>query len=261
MNLIKELIEDIEQDKDIVKSFVPKDSLPDTIFDKDGDSYILKEEIREKLLEISSEFLEFIGIDFFVFDIILTGSLANFNWSKYSDVDLHILIDLDEFDSGKVSSTAYHQIVKEFFDSKKNIWNSNTNITIKDYDVELYVQDVDEKHLSTGVYTILNNEWVVEPKKLESAFDLDEKKILDKGEEYAKLIDSLSELAENGEDVTKKVDDLKAKIKKFRQSGLEGGGEYSYENLTFKLLRRNGYIEKLMSIKTTVRDKKLSLPQ
>jgi len=75
------------------------------------------------------------------------------------------------------------------------------------------------------------------------------------------MIDSLSELAENGEDVTKKVDDLKDKIKKFRQSGLEDGGEYSYENLTFKLLRRNGYIEKLMSIKTTVRDKKLSLPQ
>ena len=261
MNLIKELIEDIEKDKDIVKSFIPKDSLPELIFDKSDESYKLKEEIREKLLEISNEFLEFIGIDFFVFDIHLTGSLANFNWSKYSDVDLHILVDLDEFDAGKVNSIAYHDIMKEFFDSKKNIWNSNTNITIKDFDVELYVQDIDEKHLSTGVYSILNDEWVVEPKKLESAFDLDEKKILDKGEEYSKLIDSLVELSENGEDVSKIVDELKAKIKKFRQSGLESGGEYSYENLTFKLLRRNGYIEKLMGIKTSIRDKKLSLPQ
>jgi len=68
-------------------------------------------------------------------------------------------------------------------------------------------------------------------------------------------------LSENGEDVSKSVDELKAKIKKFRQSGLESGGEYSYENLTFKLLRRNGYIEKLMGIKTSIRDKKLSLPQ
>ncbi len=261
MNLIKELIEDIEKDKDIVKSFIPKDSLPELIFDKSDESYKLKEEIREKLLEISNEFLEFIGIDFFVFDIHLTGSLANFNWSKYSDVDLHILVDLDEFDAGKVNSIAYHDIMKEFFDSKKNIWNSNTNITIKDFDVELYVQDIDEKHLSTGVYSILNDEWVVEPKKLESALDLDEKKILDKGEEYSKLIDSLVELSENGEDVSKSVDELKAKIKKFRQSGLESGGEYSYENLTFKLLRRNGYIEKLMGIKTSIRDKKLSLPQ
>ncbi len=144
MNLIKELIEDIEKDKDIVKSFIPKDSLPELIFDKSDESYKLKEEIREKLLEISNEFLEFIGIDFFVFDIHLTGSLANFNWSKYSDVDLHILVDLDEFDAGKVNSIAYHDIMKEFFDSKKNIWNSNTNITIKDFDVELYVQDIKE---------------------------------------------------------------------------------------------------------------------
>jgi hypothetical protein len=107
----------------------------------------------------------------------------------------------------------------------------------------------------------LNDEWVVEPKKLDSAFDLDEKKILDKGEEYGKLIDGLVRSSEMGDDVSKQVDDLKLKIKKFRQSGLESGGEYSYENLTFKLLRRNGYIEKLMSIKTTIRDKKLSLPQ
>lgn len=261
MSLISELIEDIEKDQEIVKSFRSKDSLPESIFDKEDNSFILKKEIREKLLEISNEFLDFLGIDFFVYDIVLTGSLANYNWSEYSDVDLHILIDLDEFDSGKVHTTAYHTIVKEFFDSKKNIWNSNTNITIKNFDVELYVQDIDEKHLSTGVYSILNNEWVVEPKKTESADDIDEKKILEKTEEYGKQIDSLYELAEKGEDVSKGVDDLKDKIKKFRQCGLESGGEYSYENLTFKLLRRNGYIEKLMSIKTMVRDKKLSLPQ
>jgi len=261
MSLIKELIEDIEKDNDIVKSFIPKDTLPDAIFSLKGDSYVLREEIREKLLQISNEFLEFIGIDFFVHDIVLTGSLANYNWSKYSDVDLHILIDLDEFDGGKVSSTVYHQIVKEFFDSKKVIWNTTTDIKVKNFEVELYVQDVDEEHLSTGVYSILNNEWVIEPKKLDSPFDLDEKKILEKAEEYAKQIDLMVKREEMGEDTTKEVDELKSKIKKFRQCGLESGGEYSYENLTFKLLRRNGYIEKLMNIKTSVRNKKLSLPQ
>jgi hypothetical protein len=71
----------------------------------------------------------------------------------------------------------------------------------------------------------------------------------------------LEKSAEEGNDVIKQVDELKNKLKKFRQTGLEVGGEYSYENLTFKLLRRNGYIEKLFDIKTKVRNKKLSLPQ
>ena len=261
MSVIDEIIEDMEKDKEIVKSFVPKDSLPKDIFDKKNDTFILKEDIREKLLQISNEFIEFIGIDFFIYDIILTGSLSNFNWSKYSDVDLHILVDYNEFDDDGTNSIAYHEIMKEFFDAKKQLWNKTTDITIKNYEVELYIQDVDEKHLSTGVYSILNNEWVVQPKKLESAFDLDDRKILNKAEEYANQIDQLVDYSENGEDVSDEVTNLKDKIKKFRQSGLDNGGEYAYENLTFKLLRRNGYIEKLMDIKTSIRNKKLSLPQ
>ena len=259
MSLFEELIEDKDVDKKIIKSFGSKDSLPDTIFSNDNGDYKLKDEVKEKLLEISNEFLEFIGIDFFVFDIVLTGSLANYNWSKYSDVDIHILIDFDEFSSGKVSSEVYMTIVKEFFDLKRRLWNSTTDISIKNYEVELYVQDVDDKHLSSGVYSILNSEWIIEPQK--SNPKIDDRKILEKGEEYAKLIDNLFEKSEQGNDITKDLNELKLKIKKFRQSGLESGGEYSYENLTFKLLRRNGYIEKLMKIKTYIRNKKLSLPQ
>jgi len=259
MSLFEELIEDKDVDKKIIKSFGSKDSLPDTIFSNDNGDYKLKDEVKEKLLEISNEFLEFIGIDFFVFDIVLTGSLANYNWSKYSDVDIHILIDFDEFSSGKVSSEVYMTIVKEFFDLKRRLWNTSTDISIKNYEVELYVQDVDDKHLSSGVYSILNSEWIIEPQK--SNPKIDDRKILEKGEEYAKLIDNLFEKSEQGNDITKDLNELKLKIKKFRQSGLESGGEYSYENLTFKLLRRNGYIEKLMKIKTSIRNNKLSLPQ
>jgi len=257
MSLFEELIEDLEGDKEIIKSFGSKDTLPDTIFSLENGTYKLKDDVRKKLLEITDEFLNFIGIDFFVFDVVLTGSLANFNWSKYSDVDVHILVDYDEYDSGKVNSIVYHNIMEEFFDLKKQLWNNSTDITIKNYEVELYVQDVDVKHLSSGVYSILNNEWVIEPEK--TSPNIDDRKILEKGEEYAKLIDDLSNDSEIGNVSQSQIDDLKSKIKKFRQCGLEKGGEYSYENLTFKLLRRNGYIEKLMNIKTSVRNKKLSL--
>ncbi len=259
-SLVDELFEDSELDQKIVKSFYSKESLSPDIFEGDNGSFSMKDNIRIKLLEIADKFVEFIGIDFFIDDVHLTGSLSNFNWSEYSDVDLHILVDFNDFnDSNKKDSTSMKKIIKQFFDSKKNNWNSEHDIKIKGYDVELYVQDSNEKHLSTGVYSILNNKWIIEPKKGKEF--IDDRTIMEKGQEYAELIDSLVKSSETGKDVSKDVDDVKTKLKQFRQSGLEKGGEYSYENLTFKLLRRNGYIEKLMGIKKGIQNKKLSVAQ
>jgi hypothetical protein len=165
-------------------------------------------------------------------------------------VDLHILIDFEE-------SKYEMEILKEFFDAKKNVWNEKHDIKIKGYDVEVYVQDVSEEHISSGVYSILHNKWLVEPKK--ETPNIDDRKILEKGEEFGKKIDNL---IRNPKEVTMdKLEDLRKKIKEFRQSGLESGGEYSYENLTFKLLRRNGYIQKLLQLKTKLKDRKLSITQ
>lgn len=254
-SLIDELLEDEELDQRIIQSFKPKDHLSNKIWDNEN---TLNPKIRKKLLEITDAFVEFIGVEFFIHDIIFTGSLANYNWSEFSDIDLHILVDMDEFaDKGK-SDVGFHTMMKEFFDSKKNIWNEKHNIKIKGYDVELYVQDVNEEHTSSGVYSILNNKWLVTPESTKES--IDEKQIIKKGEEYAKQIDKLIDDSKS-KNVTKQVDDLRDKIKKFRKSGLETGGEYSYENLTFKLLRRNGYIEKLLNLKTSLTDKKLSLKE
>jgi len=248
MSLFEELIEDKEEDKNIVKSFKPKDSLSNQIFEGDKGKFFMREDIRKSLLKISNDFIESLGIDFFIHDIVLTGSLANYNWSQYSDVDLHILIDFKETDYNL-------DLLKEFFDAKKNVWNQKHNITIKGYDVELYVQDVNEEHVSSGVYSVLNNKWLVEPNEVKP--NIDDKMILQKSEEYIKKIDNL--IKKRGP--IESIEELRKKIKEFRQSGLESGGEYSYENLTFKLLRRNGYIEKLLKLKTELTDKKLSITQ
>lgn len=258
-SLIDELLEDEELNQKIIQSFKPKDHLSDKIWDKKNSEYILNSKIRKKLLEISDAFVEFIGVEFFIHDIIFTGSLANYNWSEFSDVDLHVLVDMDEFDGeNKTNSVPKHQMIKEFFDSKKNLWNEKHNITIKGYDVELYVQDTNEEHTSSGVYSVLHNKWLVTPQSTKES--IDEKKIIEKGEEYAKQIDKLIGDSKT-KNITIKVDELRDKIKKFRKSGLESGGEYSYENLTFKLLRRNGYVEKLLNLKTSLTDKKLSLKE
>ena len=149
MSLFEELIEDLETDKKIVKSFEPKESLSDQIFEGSDGDFSMREDIRSRLLEISDDFIESLSIEFFIHDIVLTGSLANYNWSEYSDVDLHFIIDFDEIGNRKNSnSIAIHNIFKEFFDAKERVWNEKHNIKIKGYDVEVYVQDINQEHVS-----------------------------------------------------------------------------------------------------------------
>ena len=251
MSLFEELIEDREEDEKIVKSFEPKDSLSDQIFEGSDGKFSMRDDIRKRLVEISNDFIESFGVEFFIHDVTLTGSLSNYNWSRYSDVDLHIIIDFDE--------TEYPMnLVKEFFDAKERVWNEKHDIKIKGFDVEVYVQDLKQEHVSSGVYSILHNKWLIEPERNEP--NIDDRMILQKGEHYAKQIDSLIKKS-NKTNVLQMIDDLRKKIKTFRQSGLEQGGEYSYENLTFKLLRRNGYFGKLIKLKTYILNKKLSITQ
>jgi hypothetical protein len=259
MSLFEELIEDKELDKKIIKSFRSKPTLCPSIFRRNNGDYTMRDDVRKKLLDISNNFIESFGVEFFIHDIILTGSLSNFNWSDFSDVDLHILIDMDEINSNqKSNSIALHTIMKEFFDAKKNIWNEKHNIKVKGFDVEVYVQDINEEHVSSGVYSILHNKWIVTPEKTNPK--IDDRKIIEKGDEFSKKIDDLLKI-DNTTQVIEKIEGLRKKLKNFRQSGLESGGEYSYENLTFKLLRRNGSIEKLLNLKNNIIDKKLSVTE
>jgi hypothetical protein len=216
------------------------------------------DDVRKKLLDVVDNFIDSLGIEFFIHDITLTGSLSNYNWSEYSDVDLHILVNMQEIGGDGEKTDTIQTIIKQFFDSKKNIWNEKHDIKIKNYDVEVYIQDINEPHTSSGVYSILNNKWIVEP--LKETPKIDDKKILDKGDEFMNKIDNLYNSQDKNSTILK-IENLRKKLKKFRQSGLENGGEYSYENLTFKLLRRNGYINKLMELKNKIIGKNLSVTQ
>lgn len=252
IQIVDELIEEIGNNQEIVKSFEVRNSLSTDIFKEEGGEFFMHKEIRERLIEITENFMDFIDIDFFIHDIILTGSLANYNWSKFSDVDLHILIDYDETDYNL-------DLLKGFFDSKRSVWNKQHDITIKGFDCEIYVQDVNEKHHSSGVYSILNDKWLVKPEK--KVGSIDKEMIIKKASNFEDRIDQIEKDFKSGKEVSSSIKSLKDKLKKFRQSGLDGDGEFSYENLAFKLLRRNGYIEKLLNIQTSSTDKKLSITQ
>ena len=250
--------------KNILSSFKLRNTLNLKIWelsDKDKDSnntpnnYKIYPEIRERLLEIAYRFIDSFDIDVVIDDIIITGSLVNFNWSKFSDVDLHVLINFKQFPE------KHRSLYVELLDLKKVLFNLKYNIKVKGFDVELYAQDKSVTSFSSGVYSVLFDKWESFPNK--EKVEIDKEAILNKTNQWTQIIDSAIEEAsdKNLEDGLKILNKFKDKLKKYRTSGLEEGGEYSNENLVFKALRRNGYIGKLYDFKNKLMSNKLSLTE
>lgn len=204
--------------------------------------------IREKLLEITEAFLDFLELDIDVEDVTLTGSLANYTYTKYSDFDIHIITDFDSYGEDKA-------VIEDYFNAKKTVWNTTRDITIKGYDVEMYVQNSSEPHHSTGVYSLKDDKWIIEPKPVKDKTEIDPTQIALKKKAMLDIIN----FALSPECDIECAEKAKEKFKELRKIGLEKEGELSPENLAFKELRRSGDIERLIQGVLAKKDKKLSL--
>jgi predicted nucleotidyltransferase len=213
----------------------------------------VKPEITGRLIRIALDFLDSIGIEHgMVKDITLTGSLANYNWTEFSDIDLHIIAEFREVDDNI-------KLVKDFFNAKKADWNKTHQIMIKNHEVEIYVQDIREPHISTGVYSLLEDEWLTKPSRQVPKIDYESVKI--KAQSIMDQIDRVGNLysSDNFEASLNVADIIRDKIKRLRRSGLAEKGIYSTENIVFKTLRNNGYIKKIMDLRTNSYDKLMSM--
>jgi len=212
-------------------------------------NFILKKEVRDKLLEIADLFIGFLDVDLDkhdISDIVFTGSSANFNYTNYSDIDLHIIIDYD-----KIHKEC--PIVKEFLDAKKSLFNKKHELSMYGHPVEVYVEDLDNPATSSGVYSILHNRWDTKPSHKE--INIDDRSVKAKYEHLKSLIDLLS----SGDGSLYDAQSLLTKIYDMRRSSLKKHGEFSTENLVFKLLRNEGYLKKLKEFITSVQDSEMSI--
>lgn len=239
-------IEDVE---------IPKHYIKDSLNPAVWDGLNLKPELREKLLKIADEYVKYLDIPIKPEKITLLGSMVNYNWNDSSDFDLHLVYDFK-----KVSDD--EKFVKDFFDTKGSNWKSKHNITLKGYDVETYVQGKEEENKSPGVFDLSKNSWISEPKK--ENVKVDKESIKKKAASMATRIEHLEKIAKTESDldkVNKEAKSIKSKIKKMRQSGLDKSGEFSVENLAFKYLRNNGYLERLGNVESESFDKNLSMDE
>ena len=217
--------------------------------------------VRLKLLDIADDFFKTLKIGWLKpIDILLTGSMANYNWSKYSDFDLHLLLNFSDVDENV-------DFVHEYFTAKKKLWNEeHENLMIYGFPVEVYVQDVSEPLVSNGIYSLYKNKWVVEPSKdAIKSLGNEKETIKAKAIETMKKIDALYNATFNisygydGEKIIAQIKKLINIIKGIRKESLSNGGEMSAGNIFFKILRRTGYIEKLFNAKTLAYDRKESI--
>lgn len=198
------------------------------------ENMVLKPEIVSKLLKIANTFYKDTELNAAVQDVLFLGSMAGFNWTETSDIDLHILIDFNQVDENE-------ELVKKYVDKLKNEWNAKYDVVIGKNPVEVYIQNVVEENRSQAVYSLVKNEWVKRPEYTEPKIDREH--IKDKYREYVKLIDTATQSP-----VEASVKALLKKVYNMRESGLSSNGEYSTENLVFKLLRKTGYIDKIRDV-------------
>ena len=236
--------EEVEAD-----SFKVKETLEPSIWPR-GE---LDPDIARRLKDIVDGFIENLDIDMNIEDIRFTGSLANYNWSNYSDIDLHIVIDFTKFKSPS-------DIVKGFFDAKRALWNDTHDIKIHGYEVEIYVENFGEAHVSSGVYSITDGKWLAEPVRREEEVDVaTARKKSDNIVTRANLIDRYMEEHDHKK-ALRAIDNLKDKIRRMRAAGLKSPrSEYSPENIAFKILRRDGILNRISKMKKKAYDKEMSL--
>lgn len=231
------------------KLLVPKD----TLYPKFWKNNTLNPIVARKLMEIADQVIQSLNLfNQQVEDVVITGSIASYNWHEMSDIDLHIMLDFDKIDKN-------FDLVKRMLDQTRINWNKKHNIKIAGKEVEIYFQHYTETHEANGIWSLELEKWIAEPVQLNPELDL--KTTEKKAESIAECIEHLFKMFKKEEykDAYEFAGKIKDKIARMRRSGLEDEGIFSPENLAFKMLRNAGYLEKLSALKIEAYDKMMSV--
>jgi len=225
-----------------MRSFLPHDELSKKIWEDDEN---IRPDVQKALENIANEFLNYLKIDVDVEDVTFTGSYANYNYTPYSDIDLHIVIDFDKLSSDE-------DLIEGFMNAKKSYWNDKYDITVNGIDVEIYPQDSSEEHVSSGIYSIDQEKWIVKPEKFQK-----EPNLKSANKKFQMLKREISSAIES-EDLNN-VERLLKKLRDMRKSALNKSGEMSVENIAYKMLRSEDLIQKLYDLKFNLYGDSISL--
>ena len=244
--VLYENLEEVDAEDLNLDSFKVKDELQPDIWINGK----INSEVRKHLLEIAHDFYDSLEIKWSrPLDVLITGSIANYNWSEYSDIDLHLVLNFSEVYDDT-------ELLEDYFKAKKDLWNNDhENLTIYGFPVEVYMEDTADPPKSAGKFSLFKNEWIEKPKDLSDA-KLNEDFIKSEAAKIMTKIDDLGESEEDPRSIYNKCDRLFEYMKDIRKKGLETeSAEMSSGNIIWKVIRREGYIDKLVDIMIEAYDK------
>lgn len=203
---------------------------------------------RMTLLRLAYDFYRKTMFPAPVIDVYLMGSIANYNWTADSDVDVHVMIDYSKLQmppetANKAVKTAGAQ------------WNAEHEVTVKDFKVEMNIQNATEqKPYVTGVYSLVKDQWIRKPFQMPLRIDKNVLKF-----QYNTMKQYLQNAISSGNGEQMKA--TKKYLDAYRQYGLDTFGELSYENIIFKILRSRGIIKQLKDTITAVYDQEMTVTE
>lgn len=203
----------------------------------------LRPEIKEKIMDLVNEFQSTLDIPLTILDINIVGSNASYNYTDKSDVDVHIVTNFEEYGYPK-------EFIEAAMNSFKTNFNNKYDVNYGGYNVEIYVEDVKSSPNSNGIYSVIRDEWIKEPVKLQPiSVNLEP--------EYSLFVDKINEILTSGteEDIIRVIDDLYL----LRRNSLVVDGEFGKGNLIFKTIRNDGLLDALKKRRTELASKGLSV--
>ena len=222
------------------EEFEIHETLNKKLFDED---HILRKDVRNTLMKIADMFVESMQEDkvpLKVYDYWLVGSNAAYNYTLTSDIDIHIIVDMD------MGVNPY--ILRLLYDYIKSSFNDKYDIKVKGHEVELYLEDINTSAVTNGIYSLKQNKWIKvpiqeEPKKINIE---DSQLYKDAYKKYQELKD---------DEIEKFIDDMYV----MRKISLANDGEFGEGNLVFKEFRNKGYLDDLKDRKYAYKSKELTL--
>jgi hypothetical protein len=203
----------------------------------------MKPEVRAKLMQMGQAYFDELKEklpNIKLQDILFSGSLANYNYTKSSDIDVHVVVD-----TGKVSCDK--RVVSGYIMLMNKYEHATANLSVFDTPLQISLSTRVEE--TGGAYSLLHTTWLNKPVHPKPTYT--KRELTEQVEMYHLKITELQEAYAKDAAVfdCQKATTLSRQLGRGRTAGLKRDGYSSIENNVYRILRSVGDLKMLREIK------------